>query len=476
MSGLAQLLNTARSALLAQQYGMSVTSHNIANAGTPGYSRQRGLMIPNVPLRTSAGLIGTGVLMVGVTRIRDQFIDQQLRGSFQSMGAATAEQGVLRHIEALLNEPSTGGMSAILTRFFTAWQDLSTSPEDAVAREQVRQEGNFLAGAFRSMHGELTALRSSVRDNLTSTVDRINTLAKEIAEVNAQIISASASGDEAPDLRDLRDAKLEELATLGSISVSEDDQGAVTVSLGGAVITSRNGFSPVMLAAAPTAGFGGTTFDQLQIVTERGQNPVSVTSGELGGLLTSYNQTIPDQIGNLDQLARAIIDAVNTVHQNGYGQGSPPPTGINFFLGSDALTFGLDLTDTSTGAAPGSNPRTDNIAAAAGPPPPASGDNAIALQIAALIDEPQASLGGRSIAEFYGAMAARVGTSLQAVDQKVYSTEMVLAQLENQREAVSGVSLDEEMTNMIRYQRAFDAAARVIATADEMFQTLLGMV
>ena len=476
MSGLAQLLNTARSALLAQQYGMSVTSHNIANAGTVGYSRQRALMVTNTPVRTSAGLIGTGVLMLGVTRIRDQFLDQQLRGSAQSMGAATAEQGVLRHIEALMNEPSTGGMSDAMTRFFAAWQDLATRPEDAVAREQVRQEGNFLASSFRGMHRELTALRSSVRDNLTATVDRINALAREIADINAQIVSASSSGQEAPDLRDLRDLKLEELASLGSISVTEDAQGAVTVSLGGAVIASRNGASAVMLADAPTIDIGGTTFDQLQIVTERGQNPVAVAAGELGGLLRSYNQTVPEQIGNLDRLARAIIDAVNAIHQTGYGQGTPPPTGINFFLGSDASTIDLDLTDTSTGAAPGSNPRTDNIAAAAGPPPPAAGDNAIALRIAQLLDDPQAALDGRSMAEFYGSMAARVGTALVALDNKVQATEMVLAQLVNQREATSGVSLDEEMTNMIRYQRAFDAAARVIATADEMFQTLLGMV
>jgi flagellar hook-associated protein 1 FlgK len=476
MSGLAQLLNTARSALLAQQYGMSVTSHNIANAATPGYSRQRALMVPSMPVRTSAGLIGTGVMMMGVTRIRDQFLDQQIRGSYQTMGAATAEQGVLQHIEALLNEPSTGGMGEVLNRFFAAWQDLSADPEGAVAREQVRQEGNFLAGAFRSMRSELTALRSSVHDNLTATVDRINTLAREISEVNAQIISASSSGEEVPDLRDLRDAKLEELSTLGSISVSEDAQGAVTVSLGGAVIASRNGYSEVMLSDAPTADYGGTTFDQLQIVTVRGANPVTVASGALGGLLKSYNQTVPEQIGSLDELARTIIDAVNTLHRSGYGQGTPPPTGIDFFLGTDAATINLDLTDTSTGAAPGSNPRTDNIAAAAGPPPPASGDNTIALAIAALLDEPQASLGGRSIAEYYGTMAARVGTSLQALDNAVVSTDMVLSQLENQREATSGVSLDEEMTNMIRYQRAFDAAAKVIATADEMFLTLLGMV
>jgi flagellar hook-associated protein 1 FlgK len=415
-------------------------------------------------------------MMVGVTRIRDQFLDQQIRGSYQSMGAATAEQSVLQHIEALLNEPSTGGLGTVLSRFFGAWQDLSTDAEDPVAREQVRLEGNFLASTFRSMRSELGALRDSTREKLTATVDRINTLAREIADVNAQIISASASGQEAPDLRDIRDAKLEELATLGSISVSEDDQGAVTVSLGGAVIASRNGASAVTLLDAPTADYGGTAFDQLQVVTERGANPVVVSSGTLGGLLKSYNQTVPQQIGDLDTLARAIIDAVNTLHLSGYGQGSPPPTGIAFFLGTDAATIGLDLTDTSGGAAPGSNPRTENIAAASGPPPPASGDNTIALAIAALLDEPQAALGDRSVASFYGTMAARVGTALETLDNQVSAGEMVLAQLEYQREAVSGVSLDEEMTNMIRYQRAFDAAAKVIATADEMFQTLLAMV
>jgi flagellar hook-associated protein 1 FlgK len=290
------------------------------------------------------------------------------------------------------------------------------------------------------------------------------------------IISAHASFAEAPDLEDQRDLKLRELAELADISVTLDESGSATVSVGGMVVVSRGTVTPLELVAGPTVTVNGSTFDQYRVVSSLGGVDVAVVGGELGGLLTSYNTTIPEALGALDQLARTLIEGVNAEHRAGYGLGVPPTTGVDFFMGTSAASIGLDLTDTSGGAARGSNPQALNIAAAGGPPPPAPGDNAVALRIAGLSDGAQAALGGASLTAFYAALAGDLGSDAQAAGNSEEANDMMLAQLESQRSAVSGVSLDEEMVNLIKYQRAFDAAARVISVTDDMMQSLLGML
>jgi flagellar hook-associated protein 1 FlgK len=338
------------------------------------------------------------------------------------------------------------------------------------------QEGGLLSSTFRRLSSDLTTYRAGMLDELRSKVERINTLAREIADLDSMVVSAAAAGEQMADVRDQRDLKLEELSTLAPVSVFEDSRGSVTVSLGGAVIASRTVFSPLAVEAAPAVTFGGSTFDQLHVVTQTGDIEVPITGGEVGGLLSSYNTILPEQLGALDQLARGLMTAVNGAHATGYGRGTPAPTGINFFMGNSASTMALDLTDASAGAPAGSSPDVNNIATAAGPPPPSPGDNSVALQIASLVDRTRADLDGLSVADFYTRMVAGIGVDINAADNVVSAQELVLSQLEAQRNAVSGVSLDEEMTNLIKYQRAFDAAARVVATADEMFQSILSMV
>jgi flagellar hook-associated protein 1 FlgK len=168
------------------------------------------------------------------------------------------------------------------------------------------------------------------------------------------------------------------------------------------------------------------------------------------------------------------VNEINALHVTGFGLQNPPRTGINFFKGTSAATIGVDLTDTSGGALPGSAPDLNNIAAA--DPPGSPGNNAIALRIAALARNGAGSLGTVSLPQFYNNMVSELGIDVSSSGNEVSSNELVLQQLEGQRDAISAVSLDEEMTNLIRFQRAFDAAAKVVATTDEMFQTILTMV
>jgi len=480
MGGISQILETARRAMLAQQYGLAVTAHNIANASTPGYSRQRAELAATAALSTPAGFLGTGVMVQNVSRLHNRFIDQQIRSSSTSLGTANADYQVLSQIEAMFNEPSDASLSSMMSSFFSSWQDLSTHPEDSVARNAVMQQGKNLASTFRQLNADMTSLRSSLRDDLNAKIDTINSLTGEIGRLNQEITSAIANGQSPNDLQDLRDTKIEALSTLADIQVSQDSHGSMTVSLGGSVIAENGASVRLRVVQGAAATLSGSSFDQLRIMTGQG-SAVNLSGGEAGSVLKSYNTVIPDALGRLDRLAEGLISEVNRLHATGYGLQNPPVTGINFFMGTSAATIGLDLTNRSGGAAAGSAPSVNNIAASS--MASAAGNNQIALLIAGALDRKslvgpggESLLDGMSLLQYYGVSVTRIATAVNTAGTQAESQEAVMNQLLEQRDAVSGVSLDEEMTNLIKFQRAFEAAAQMVSTVDEMFQTLLNMV
>lgn len=479
MGGISQLLETARRALMSQQYGISVTGHNIANASTPGYSRQRADFVATPPAQSLYGLLGTGVTVESVSRLRNSFIDQQIRSANNSLGSAASDNQILSQIEATFNEPSDSSLSAGLNAFAAAWQDLSTHPEDDVSRNALMLQGKGLADTFHRLYTQVETFRNSLRDEFTAKVDQINSLSKEISDLNVDITAASVGGLNASDMLDVRDAKITELSKLANITVSEGSQGTALVALGGTTIAGNGISLALKVTSGASATVSGTDFEQMRVVTELGGTPVNLTGGEAGGMLKSFNTTIPDTLGRLNQLASAIISGVNQEHSAGFGRQQPPRTGINFFTGTDAASMAIDLTDPS--AAPGSNPSIDNIAASSSAS--AGGDNSIALAISGILDKrPVVTAGGTtlldglSISEYYNRTVTTIGSAVNRADTTVTSQELVIAQLTQQQDAVSGVSIDEEMTNLIKFQRAFDAAARVVNTVSEMYDTLIQMV
>ncbi len=479
MSGISQLLETARRALMAQQYGMSVTGHNIANAGTTGYSRQRADLATTAPLQTAYGFLGTGVTVQTVSRLRDRFIDQQIRSANDTLGLAASDYRILSQIEAIFNEPSDASLSTGLSQFFAAWQDLSTNPEDAVTRNVVLAQGQALTDTFHRLSGQLTTQRNALPGELTERIERINALAREISDLNVTIGTGMTNGQGAGDLQDLRDSKIAELSGLANITVSGGNNGAVLVSLGGTLIAGSGTVLALKVTSGEPATIAGTSFEQLRVVTVSGGFDVDLHGGEAGSILKSFNSTLPDAMGRLDQLAGAIVEAVNQQHTAGYGRQQPPRTGVRFFMGTDAASMAIDLTDPSD--APGSNPSIDNIAASSSPA--AAGDNSIALLISGILDKrPLVTSGGvtlldgLSLSEFYNQIVTDIGSSVNATGAIVTSQELFVSQLTAQQEAIAGVSLDEEMANMIKFQNAFDAAAKMVSTVNEMYTTILEMV
>ena len=455
MSGLSLLLETARRALMSQQVGMSVTSHNITNASTLGYSRQRVQLVATTPLKESFGMLGTGVMAQSIGRLRDRFLDTQVRSSNQTLGDASSQYQILSQVETSFNEPSSSGLSSAMTGFFNAFQSLSLHPEDSSSRNAVLQKGASMADMFHRLSSEMNQLRGALSDDVTTKVNRINTLTSELSQLDVQITNTIATGADPSDAKDQRDLKLEELSQLINISVSEDPRGSMVVSAGGTAIASRAGSTPLKATVVGNA---------IQIVTDPAGSPVDVTAGELGGTLKMYNTTLPDYLQQLDELAGAIISRVNTLHAAGSGLGTPPPTGINFFTGTSAADIGISNAVSTN---------INNIAASGDGTP---GNNTVALALAGVLNEQLLRGNSVSPAQFYNGLVSQIGSAVASADNTSSSQELVLSQLENQRSSVSGVSLDEEMTNMIKFQRSYDAAAKLVTTTNDMFQTILNMV
>ncbi len=455
MAGLTGILDMAKRAMMTQQVAINVTSHNVSNASTPGYSRQRLNMVAAEPLKESFGLLGTGVEASSVQRLRTAYIDQQIRGTNANIGTATQQEQILGQVEAAFNEPSDSGLGSMISNFFNAFEDLSTHPEESSSRSAVLQSASAMTDTFHRLSSGLLQLKSDLVPEVQSRVDQVNQLVKDIWQTDQNITAMKASGVDANDAMDQRDSDIEALSKLVDAHVSQDAQGASTIAVGGVLLESRAGYSELT-----TDNSSGT----LQIVTKDFSTPVQLSSGELGGILTTYDTTIPGYLSKLDTLANAITTQVNTVHATGYGLGTPPPTGNDFFNGTTAQSIDLSAAVTSN---------ANNIAASAGGAP---GDNATALAIAGIANQQTLDGGSASILQYYNGIVSDIGFDIQSKTNTESSQNLVLNQLQSQRDSVSGVSIDEEMVNLIKFQKGFDAAAKVITTVNDMYQSILNMV
>lgn len=455
MSGLNDILEIGKRSIMAQRVGIDVTSHNIANASTAGYSRQMLGLTATDPIKETYGLLGTGVMVQNIQRIRTDFIDQQIRSTNYNMGEASQQEKILSQIEATLNEPTDAGLGSLMTKFFSSFQDLAVHPEDATSRNTVVLAANAMSDSFHQLTTSLQQLKGDMGLDVQSRVNEINRLVKQVYESDQHIASLELSGVSANDARDARDTTLDALSKLVDFRTTLDSLGNTSIVIGGTLVESRTGYTPLSTK---------TINGQLTVVTEKGEVPVDVNSGELGGILETLNSTVPSYQTKIDALALAIITRVNALHSAGSGLGTPPPTGNDFFAGTDARSIDLS-------AAVRSN--MNNIASSSDGAP---GNNDVALALAGVQSELLMNGGSGTISQYYDGFVSEVGASVQSATNTVSSNQNVIKQLENQRSSISGVSLDEEMVNLIKFQHGFDAAAKVINTVNQMYGALLNMV
>jgi flagellar hook-associated protein 1 FlgK len=426
-------LQTALRGLLAHQQAIDTTSHNITNANTEGYSRQEAVLSASLPLTLDGDLanggsaqLGTGVAIEQFRRIRDQFLDLQYRAQAMQVGDQETRSQQLDQVQLALAEPSDNGISAQLQKFWDAWSDVSNAPDDVAARQALINQGNNLAAAFATVDAQLQTVKSQAANeyaSITAAGGDVSNIAGEIAQLNASIKALVSNGDSANDLMDRRDHLLDELSKLGQVSTTDLGNGSINVQFGDAT-------NPLV---------ADTTVNWPQSLTAPG--------GKLGALLAISNTggVIDSYRADLNNVVKTIADAVNALH-------NPGGTGSNFFTytaGSEAATLAVGVgtagVRTSLGGAPGAND--------------------IALQIA--------DLRGGSGDQLYTAFVTRIGGDVRTAETGQTNSNVLLNAIEDRRQSTSGVSMDEEMTNLVRFQRGYQASARAMSTMDQMLDTLI---
>lgn len=453
---LTSLLSIARSALLTQQKAIDVTGHNIANANTPGYSRQRLMLQPAAPLQTAIGQLGRGVTAASLERFRDQHLEAGYRRENGDLGRFTSQNDVLSEVERAFGEPSDTGLGAGLDQLFAAFGDLANDPTSPTARTLARQAGASLTRSFQDADRRITEAATLVQGKLAGAVNDINEIAKQIAQLNAQLQGNSTGAREAPDLKDQRDKLVDQLSSIAGIRVIPRDNGTIGVLVGDVLLVDGT-----QAASLEVRDQGNGVF---AVGIPGSGRTLTFQSGEVAALTELSATTLPALRAQLDALARGVVTEVNTLHAA--GRTLTGATGVNFFdptgLTAASMQLSLDVQRS-----------TDNIAAGASGAP---GDNAVALSIAALRTSGVASFGGRTLGESYQLLVTDIGAQVRDASQQQTAQEVLVSQAEALRRSVSGVSIDEEMTALISQQNAYSAAARLVSVADEMMRDVLAMV
>jgi len=473
--GLRSAFNIGKRSLMAQLAGLNVTGNNIANVNTEGYSRQELSLSPGLPLRIPEGTFGTGVEIDGVRRIRDQLVDNQLRTVLKTKSEYEVLERIYNQIETVINEPSESGLRILISQFFDNFHELANDPESTTIRFNLREHAKIMIAAFHQIDQQLRILSGDINAEITNVVERFNSLSREISVLNNQIVSyESTSKGTANDLRDKRDKNLDEMSAIMEVFPFEKPNGTINVAAQSRTIITSN---TAVQFTTKTVNDNGNL--KTYIVEEDDETIFQVHNGELGALIQARNEIVPHYRDKINTLAQELIDKVNNYHNTGVGlQGtnSTIPKDIDFFRGSDAISIDIAFAI---------NEDVKNIAAAQrvdvvlpngtidtrGSP----GDNRVALDIANLKQKLILNSGTESLIDFFNSIVSEVGNGAAEAANNVKNQNLLIEQFKNLRDSTSGVSLDEEFVNLIKYQRGFQASARIITTTSDMFETLINM-
>ena len=567
MSGITFVLNLAREALMAQQRGIHVTGHNIANVNTPGYTRQRLILTANAVTVDSRIKLGLGVKSDSVVQYFDRLTTKHINQRTSELSKYESKQSILEYLQGIFNEESGNGLNKTLEDFWNAWQDLADNPGGIAERTALLQKTNNMCHRFYALYNGLVQTKDEMNTNLKISVNELNTLTEQVASLNERIVASEASGTTANDLRDQRINAIEKMSQLVDTTYIESDNGSM-------MVLTTSGIPLVDANKSWELNQEGNNIYWNNIPTDISNR---LSGGKIGAWMDMRDEIIPQYMADLDELAGTMISQVNGLHYGGYaldnstnryffnpfnmgplqygapwtgsstvsvggaytgnatktftftidgsgtvgtnsfdvdwidGQGNSgtllvTPTsysnlsvfeGIQISFGAgdvvvDTETFSVAVTD-NTGAAGSIALSSDvdgdpeNIAASTAPGE--SGNNQNALAIQALQDEtlnirkwiyqrgtlPSSQDQSGTIDEYYTIFVGDMGMLVEENNQNQSFNQTMIDQLNEIRDSISGVNLDEETVNLIKYQHAFTAASKLVTVCDEMLENLLNM-
>ena len=462
MGGLLTALNAGKTSLSTNQKVIEIAGNNIANVNTPGYSRQKAILEPYPSLNFNGFMIGQGVQVGDIVREHDAFLSSQIQEKSASYGEADAKTFPLAELERLFGI-TDGGLSTEIDNFFDSWQELTANPGGQTERDIVIQRGELLADSFHTAVSELDGVKRNMDESLLSKIDGINNNLQRVADLNTRISAIEASGQSANTFRDERDQLLNELSSSIGIQSLEDKEGNIMIQLPGG--------QPLVQKGTALTLEGEVVADELQLQVNSNGTTVPVDTSTLGGafkgLLEVRDQLIPDLEGQLDKLAYTLVTEVNALHSTGTDLNGS--TGNLFFDAPPSPAPPADIWDGAANAIAVALSSPDEVAAGQTSAP---GDNTIALQIAELGNAKIVD-GTDTLVGAYSRISAQVGLEAGQNELATAANEDTMTQLQNLRDGKVGVSLEEEMINLIQYQKGFEASAKFLSTVDEMMDTIL---
>lgn len=453
MPGINGAITSATRALLAQQAAMQVVSDNIANANNPDYARRRGELASGPMLFDGNNSFGTGVDLQRVQTLRDPFVEGQLqRTGAESLRYEQTDQH-LKLIEASLAELGDGGLSNALDNFWASWQDLAADPTSSGARAVVQQAGLGLVSRVRSLHSNLTEQITNINRQVEDRIGKLNGLLQELGRLNVQQVNRVQPGE----VDDLRAHVMDELSKLTGATFRQQSDGSITAMIGNVPVVEAGNVRTLTIQKDSIGrpfigGFG-----------DNGVVPV-IDSGEIAGLNEARDDHLLPLRDKLDALVKTIVTEVNKIHSSGFNLNGG--TGIDFFKSSTTGMIDFDLSD---------GIKRDHRLIA-GSLDGNGADNQIALAISDLSTAKIASNGTETISQAYSTLVSEIGLGIQNLTMMKDAADSSYQQMQAWHDSVSGVSVDEEMTKMMRYQNGFNAAAKLTKTLNEMMDAMLGIV
>jgi flagellar hook-associated protein 1 len=451
MPGLSHTLDVASRALATQQSVMSVLGHNVANANTEGYTRQIPHTTAIAPSPWEVLSFGNGVELTDVQRKRDGSLDNELRRDMSELGRWSVRGRRLSRLEAVLNEPSDGGLSASMDAYWNAWSDLSNDPSSITRRSTVKEQGEILAYRFNTLVAQVGQIIDDTDTEIRIRTDEFNLQLGELRELNTMIAESRLRGMTPNDLLDRKDMLLDNMSELAGVTYGDRENGSFYLRLGTVLILDENTFRPLQAVQTNSETAGSGIHFELENL-----GGIELDKGMLGGLMEVRSDTIPDTLAQIDELATSIIENVNSIHRTG-------PSRIDFFSGSGASDMALsaDIQDNLANL----NSSTSGL----------PGDNDVAIAISDLRNRKILNDNNHTPAEYWNSVVGHVGIINREAQFQEEGFSLTTEALEQERASQSGVSLDEEMGNIIIAQQAYMAAVKLYEIAAEMMDALLAI-
>jgi flagellar hook-associated protein 1 FlgK len=513
-------LETSKRAILTQTTALTTLGHNIANASTEGYTRQRVNLSSTRPLEAmgmnrslNPGQIGTGVQYDSITRVRDSFLDLQFRRENQTLASAEVLHSTISSIEGIVNEPSTTGLSSVMNKFWNSWEVLNRDPTLLSARIDVIGSAVNFTDTLQHMGTSLASISADIDSNISSKVKEANIITEEISQLNAFIRRTEAFGDNANDYRDQRDVLVDRLSSLVDVQVTESATGELTITSAGVEVVNGDTFTLLTDANAATATAGQLhgyfiSKDEVTHITNQLNAMINtLVQGEAkitlpNGYVTSQNMVAENDVtleggtiipagsvitagSRIASAAEFIVRGFNGLHELGYSQSDPATSGTPFFVTSDGTTT-FDIMNIRVNSAV---QQDTNLISASGKyetngtvNSTIKGNSDIANALAKLrdhvFDYPSAltNLSSGTTDDYFRALTSDLGTRASKAERTMNNQQELVDSVTIRRQSVSGVSLDEEMTDMIKFQHAYNAAARNMTMVDEMLDRIINQM